>query len=235
MFKSSIFLTGATILSLFHASNSVAGPTNALFQFESVRSFDEMSDFVREHFPPGSSRSNLRQVFVTEGRATLKLHPQDAGIEKYLYDINLCNYYVWRWNVSADYDTSGKLLQAYINGNALFSDGKPNRIVSKVAEPGKKASIYRMQRLRPEAYKGENSLGYILFDRDSNTKTIDDQVLMGTGPSRADPLNMGKTITYAEVDPWRSIFDQDSANQVVPYRGDCVAADSRTQNRKAGQ
>lgn len=234
MFRSSI-LYGAMILYILYANHSMANSTNRQFQFESIRSLDEMSGFVREHFPLGSSRGNLRQVFVTEGRATLKLHPGEAGIEKYLYDINLCNYYVWRWNVSADYDASGKLLQAYINGNILFTEGKPNRVVSKVAEPGKKASIYRAQRPRPEAHKGENSLGYILFDRDSNTKTIDDQVLVGAGPSRADPLNMGKMVAYTEIDPWRSIFDQDNADHVVPYQGDCTAADKRLQNRKAGQ
>ena len=94
-------------------------------------------------------------------------------------------------------------------------------VIVKVAEIGKKASIYRVQRPRPEAYKGESSLGFVLFDRDSDPKTTDDQALIGAGPSRADPTNMGKLITYTDVDPWRSIFDFDAADRIVPYKGDC--------------
>jgi hypothetical protein len=82
-----------------------------------------------------------------------------------------------------------------------------------------------MQRPRPEAYKGESSLGFLLFDRDSDPKTTDDQALIGAGPSRADPTNMGKLITYRDVDPWRSIFDFDAADRIVSYHGDCNEVD----------
>ena len=142
------------IMSVLYAGYCMAGTISAPFQFESIRTLDEMSSFIRQHFSLGSSRSDLRRVFVTEGQATLKTHPQDVGVEKYIYDINLCNYYVWRWNISADYDANGKLQQAYLNGDIIFPDGKPINEVSKVAEKGKKASIYRAQRPRPEAYKG---------------------------------------------------------------------------------
>ena len=225
----------AAIVSLLYAGHCMAGPASTPFQFESVRTLDEMSGFIRHHFPIGSSRSDLRRVFVTEGQATLKIHPQDVGVEKYIYDINLCNYYVWRWNVSVDYGADSRLQQAYLNGDIIFPNGKPKKVVSKVAEEGKKASIYRAQRPRPEAHKGESSLGFILFDRDSNAKTIYDQAVIGSGPSRVDPINMGKMVVYTDVEPWRSIFDKDSADHIAPYQGDCAVVDKFMQDRKARQ
>ncbi len=213
----------ATILPCLYSSYSMAVPVKASFKFDSITSLEEMSAYIREHFPLGSMQTDLRRAFVMEGGATLKKHPLNPDVEKYIYDINLCNYYIWRWNISADYDANGKLVQAYINGNALFPNGRPQQLVSKKAEPGKKASLYRVQRPRPEAYKGEASLGYILFDRDSDLKTINDQAVIGTGPSRADPVNMGKVVAYTDVDPWRSIFDNDNANHISSYRGDCTA------------
>ena len=110
-------------------------------------------------------------------------------------------------------------------GNIVFPGGNPKNIISNVAGEGKKASIYRLQRPRPEAYKGEKSLGFLLFDRDSDPPTTDDQVLIGAGPSRVDPTNMGKMVTYTDVDPWRSIFDFDPADRIVPYQGSWEAAD----------
>jgi hypothetical protein len=156
-------------------------------------------------------------------------------VEKYIYDIDLCHYYIWRWNISADYDDRGKLLQAYVNGNIVFPDDSPKKVVSKVAESGKKASIYRAQRPRPEAYKGENSLAFLLFDRDSDLTTKDDQALIGSGPSRADPANMGTMIAYTDVDPWRSIFDFDPADRIVPYAGSCEQADKIYEEQRQAQ
>lgn len=202
------------------------------FKFESVASLDDMTAFVRARFPLGSQRADLRRAFVAEGHATLKMRPDDAKVEKYLYDINLCRYYIWRWNISADFDADGKLRQIYVNGNPAIEGGTPKRIVSKVAEEGKKASIYRVQRPRPEAFKGEKSLVFLLFDRDSDPTTTDDQAAAGAGPSRPDPLNMGKMITYFDVDPWRSIFDNDAADAIVPFEGDCSAADALYERQK---
>lgn len=217
----------ATMLPCIYASHSMAAPAKVTFKFDSITSLEEMSAYIREHFPLGSLQTHVRQAFVVDGGATLKKHPLNLGVEKYIYDINLCNYYIWRWNISADYDANGKLEQAYINGNAIFPKGRPQQVVSKKAEPGKKASIYRAQRPRPEAYKGEASLGYILFDRDSDPKTINDQAVIGTGPNRADPVNMGKMVVYTDVEPWRSIFDNDNADYISSYRGDCTAVNKR--------
>lgn len=202
------------------------------FEFESVTSLDDMSSLIRSRFPLGTSRTDIRRAFVDEGKATLKIKAGNSAIEKYIYDIDLCHYYIWRWNISADYDANSQMRQAYVNGNPIFHDGIPKRIIPKVAEEGKKASIYRVQRPRPEAYKGEKSLGFLLFDRDSDPATTEDQALIGAGPSRADPLNMGKLIVYTDVDPWRSIFDFDAADRIVPYRGDCKEVDKHMETQR---
>ena len=78
-----------------------------------------------------------------------------------------------------------------------------------------------MQRARPEADRGEKSLAYMLLDLDGDLKTIEDQALLGAGPSRADPQNFGKAINYENVDPWRSIFDNDPADFIADYAGKC--------------
>jgi hypothetical protein len=191
------------------------------FRFESFETLENMQKFIERGFPLGSSRDSMRRTFVNDGKATLKLHPTQDGVEKYIYDINLCDYYIWRWNISADFDDNGRLSQAYLNGNPVLRDGRPKRDFRLKATPGKKETIYKVQRPRPEATKGEKSLGFLLYDLDSDPKTIDDQSLMGAGPSRANPINMGRMVAY-EVEPWRSIFDLDSADRNVPYAGDCA-------------
>jgi hypothetical protein len=195
--------------------------TSQPFRFESFEVLDDMQKFIEQTFPLGSSRASLRRTFVTDGKATLKLHPTQEAVEKYIYDINLCGYYVWRWNISADFDDKGSLVQAYLNGNPVLKDGRPKRDFRLKATPGKKQAIYKVQRPRPEATKGEKSLGFILYDLDSDPKTIDDQSLIGAGPSRANPINMGQMIVY-QVEPWRSIFDFDNADRIAPYAGDCA-------------
>lgn len=223
-------LTGVALLVILGG----AGPANAqsTFAFESVATLDEMSSLVRTRFPPGTPRSALRQAFVDEGRATLRVWPGDPAVEKYIYDIDLCHYYVWRWNLSADYDASGKLQQAYVNGNAVFASDTSQKAVLKGAEAGTRASLLQMQRPRPEAYKGESSLGFLLYDRDGDQRTTHDQSLVGAGPSRADPADMGAMTFYTDVDPWRSIFDFDAADRIVPFDGDCGDADRLIQARK---
>ena len=200
---------------------SQAESPKTTFTFESLLTLDEMSSLIQVKFPLGTPRANLRQAFVEEGGATLKVRTTDPSVEKYIYDIDLCHYYVWRWNISADYDAAGKLRQVYVNGNIVFPSGNPKKMISKVAEEGKTPSIYQMQRPRPEAYKGESILLFLLFDRDSDLRTTDDQTLIGGGPSQADPTNMGNLIGYTEVDPWRSIFDFDAADRIVSFHGDC--------------
>lgn len=205
------------------------------FTFESVVTLDDMSTLVRAKFPLGTSRANVRRMFVEDGHATLKVKAGDSSVEKYIYDIDLCHYYIWRWNISADYDASGQLRQAYINGNIVFPNGNPKKVISKVAEEGRQASIYQVQRPRPEAYKGESSLLFLLFDADSDLRTTDDQVLIGGGPSRADPMNMGTLIAYTDVDPWRSVYDFDAADRIVPYQGDCNEVDRLMKTQKEAQ
>jgi hypothetical protein len=222
-------------LSLALGSAAMPAAAGPAFAFDSVSTLDDMASLIRARFPLGTSRSDLRHAFVDEGHATLKVKPDVPGVEKYIYDVDLCHYYIWRWNISADFDQGGKLLQAYVNGNIVFPDGSPKKTISKEAEPGKKASIYQAKRPRPEANKGESSLGYILFDRDSDLTTTDDQMLMGAGPSRAVPENMGKMIVYSEVDPWRSIFDADQADHIVPYTGSCERADKMYEAQKQAQ
>jgi hypothetical protein len=207
-----LFIQAAAFCALISLPANAQAPRP--FHFESLESQDDMQKFIEQKFPLGSARDALRKTFVGQGKATLKTHPTQKGVEKYIYEINLCSYYVWRWNISADFDNSGRLLQAYVNGNPAAA-----------APPGQKQSIYRVQRPRPEASKGEKSLGFVLYDLDSDTKTIDDQMLMGAGPSCANPTNMGKMIAY-EVEPWRSIFDSDSADRIVPYAGNCAEADA---------
>lgn len=205
------------------------------FTFDSVSTLDDMSSLIQSRFPLGTSRSTLRHTFVEEGHATLRIKPDASNIEKYIFDIDLCHYYIWRWNISADYDESGRLLQAYVNGNIVFQDGTPKRSISQVAKPGTKASIYRVQRPRPEAYKGENSLVFMLLDGDSDERSTDDQALIGAGPSRADPANMGTLVGYSKIDPWRSIFDFDRVDHIVPYSGSCERADKMYEALKQGQ
>jgi len=190
------------------------------FEFESVSSLDEMKHFLEMRFPLESPRDALRKVFISEGRATLIAHPSQARVEKYLYDINLCNYYIWRWNISADYDPSGHLLQSYVNGEPVFIAGKQKKDGRALGNSGH-ASIYKMKRARPEATLGEKELSFILIDADSDPKTIDDQVLTGGGPTRTSIATPGRLHLYSDVEPWRSIFDFDSADHIAAYAGDC--------------
>ena len=217
-------ITAVLLLATYASASSGAEPS---FKFESVTTRDEMVALVRSMVPLGTSRTAVRAIFVKNGQATLIVKPDDPKIEKYIYDLDLCQYYIWRWNISADYDDGDRLRQIYVNGNIVHPDGNPLKVVLKVAEPGKKASIYKAKRPRPEAHKGETSLSFVMFDRDSDFTTTNDQVIVGAGPSRADPMNMGTIIAYSDVDPWRSIFDSDPAERIVPYRGDCMEVDRR--------
>ena len=77
---------------------------------------------------------------------------------------------------------------------------------------------------RPEAARGESSLGFILIDGDGNLETWTDQLLIGGGPTRPHPADMGRLRGYS-VAWWRSIFDSDAAARIMPYSGDCAAAE----------
>ena len=121
-------------LSLFPIGRSEAQDATK-FSFESIMSLDDMTSFLRERFQLGSQRQDLRHVFLDEGQATLKIRADDPSVEKYIYDIDLCQYYIWRWNISVDFDLNNKLRQAYVNGNLVFAGGNPKKIVPKIGKP----------------------------------------------------------------------------------------------------
>jgi hypothetical protein len=202
-------------------SGSAFAESSSPFDFSSVVTVEDMQRFVAEHFPQGAERAELRKTFVTEGKATLVPYPGRTDVEKYIYDINLCRLYVWRWNVSADYDAAGRLVAAFVNGKAVVPGDHPATNGKASAPAGEQTKLLHVQRPRPEADKGEASLGFILWDGDGNVQTIDDQKLMGAGPSRADPTDMGIMVVYSEAEPWRSIFDSDPARMIAPYSGAC--------------
>lgn len=196
------------------------------FRFEDLVELEEMRGLLQRGFSSASSREYVREKFVTQGGATLIAHPKRDDVEKYIYDINICSYYIWRWNISADYSSDGRLNQIYMNGEPVLGDVK-----SVKAPSGGK--VYQIARERPEAFKGESTLMAMISDADRNPSTTHDQWLIGGfGPTRADPLDMGKIHPY-KGEVWRTIFDPDPAQTIVPYRGDCSAADARVAQLKA--
>lgn len=224
----------ACVLSLSLPLITGATGTTSRFQFENVHSMDEMQHEVQMKFSIGSPRQQLREVFVVEGKATLKVNPLHADVEKYLYDINLCSYYVWRWNISADYDGRGRLQQAYINGEPVFANGRQKRTPKDL--PAGTPMILKGTRLRPEATKGATTLPFLAYDGGSPSQSASqsyvDRLATGAGPTRADPTDMGTIHAYAGVDLWRSIFDGDGAGVIHPYQGSCTAADEKYSKRK---
>lgn len=202
----------------------------ASFSYHDVETLDDMQVLVRRSLPVGTSRGLVRSMLVEQGRGTPVRHPSQARVEKYIYDIDLCGYYVWRWNISADYDAANRVRQLYVNGEPALADGAPVRRFDQVKKRQGTESISRMSRSRPEAVKGERSLAYLLYDLDGDHRTIDDQQLIGGGPTRADPVQMGKLHAY-KVEPWRSIFDQDPTSQIAPFKGDCARVDAEMQGR----
>jgi hypothetical protein len=44
---------------------------------------------------------------------------------------------------------------------------------------------------------------------------------------------MGNMVKYNGIDPWRSIFDFDDADQIAPYEGDCIAVDQAIKQMKS--
>lgn len=228
---SALLACGLLALGVAGDSGQAYAQTPNTFHFETIRTLDDMRGLIESRFPPGSPREALRLAFVDQGGGTLRSHPTQPNVEKYLYDINLCSYYVWRWNISADFDAGGHLLQAYVNGETVFKTGTQQKDV-KDFKTGHQ-SIYKMMRPRPEANKGESQLAYILFDADSDLTTIDDELAAGAGPTQADPAHMGTIHSYVNVDPWRSIFDKDNVAKIAAYSGDCKEADELYQRQRA--
>ena len=188
------------------------------FRFEDIKTLDDMRVFIERNYPLGSSRADVRAAFVTQGHAKGFVRTSDRRTEKYLYDINLCDLYIWRWNISADYDDGGHLLQAYVNGRRVFMSGKPAPQLDY--EDGAHTAVIEAMRSRPEAVHGESRMPYTAFDRDGNPRTTDDQFVTGYGHAAADPKRLDESSMYKEVELWRSIFDRDEA-PIVPYDGFC--------------
>ena len=213
----------ALALSLLLASPAAASER---FRYDNIQTLEAMQKYIRKNFPVGSPREAVQKAFVLQGHGSLRHHPSKKGTEKYLYDINLCKYYVWRWNIAADYDAEGKLQQAYVNGLAVF-DGAPKWKPLEIGTRAGKTSLSRMSRDWPQATKGAKQVYFMLLDLDGNYNTVDDQSLRGSGPSRADPADFGGLVSYNEVDPWRSVFDDDLADDIYDYKGDCRPADAK--------
>jgi len=203
-------------------------PGELPFDFMDIKTLGEMEAYLKAKFPVGTDRSALRKTFVEEGKATLRQHPTYPGVEKYLYDVNLCYYYIFRWNISADYDQRGKMERLYLNGNEIYGAQDPiigTALADKV-DTYVKQRIIKVQRPRPEAYKGEKSIAGLIYDRDGDLGTADDQKAITVGPSRADPMDMGTMVSYTDVLPWRSILDHDNALSVGKTKN-CLEADMK--------
>jgi hypothetical protein len=179
----------------------------------------DMEVFLVSRFPVGSPQQTIEAALVKEMGATAFSHPHFPRIRKYVYDINLCQMYIYRWNISADYDAQGRLVQMYLNGRPVHQ-GAPD---FKIADTYKNehAMIQHQRKERPEASMGEYVLHYVALDRDGDVNTLYDQRIMGAVATRANPYDMGKLRSY-EVDGWRSIFDS-STVPINNFNGDCAA------------
>ena len=107
--KSGIHRVGYLISFFIAASPTLA----ADFRFESLPELDQMQAELRRLAPLGTDKEAVRTRFVEEGGAKLYGHPSRSNVEKYVYDINLCDLYVWRWNISANFDADGRLSQIF--------------------------------------------------------------------------------------------------------------------------
>lgn len=200
------------LAALLMSQPAVAAPP---FSFEAFIAYNDLRNYVGSRFQLGSDRDELRKVFVEQGKATQVSRPGRDGTEKYIYDINLCGFYIYRWNISADYDGDGKLLQAYVNGLPVFMAGKAKL---EPAGLGAKTSYDTARRERPQVKKGKKSVPYSRLDVDGNFETLDDQFATGHGPSRADPFFLDANVSYQNVEVWRSIYDADDAATIAEYK-----------------
>ena len=185
------------------------------FRFEAVDSLQDMQALAKRDFPVGTPRDQVRAAFVEQGGATLKARPKHAETEKYLYDIDLCGYYVWRWNLSADYDGKGGLKQLYVNATPVLANAPEPPLPTK-------GPFYMLSRPRPQASKGESVLKAIVNDQQ--------MLLTAVGPTRPNPLDMGRAVNY-HGELWRSIFDADDADKIAPFAGDCAKVDAEMHAR----
>jgi hypothetical protein len=206
------------------AALALAVPAAAAdFSFHAIVSLDAMQSTLKRTFSLGATEAAIDGTFRAAGAKRYK-HPDLPGVEKWVYDINLCRTYVWRWNISANFDTAGELTQIFVNGEPVHARGDKPRDASEIAASnGKPQAIYKGTLPRPEASLGENSLAFIMFDVDTTSNKASDQFVNGAGPTRADPIDLGSLHVY-NTELWRSIFDGDRANSVVDFSGTCPEA-----------
>jgi len=214
MSKIAIFLS--VILLNLHPFEAFAS-----FRFETILSLDQMRSYLQKQFPLGTSKSDVQDHLVVQGKARMYLHPDQPNVEKYVYDINLCKLYVWRWNISANYNSTGTLTQIFMNGEIVHSAGDAPRAHEDVKKSGDRAQILKMKRPRPEARLGKSMLVFLAYAVDGEKTEDYDLFIIGAGPSRADPSNLGKVHVYTNVELWRSIFDKDPAWAVRPSPKSC--------------
>ena len=209
-----LFMTGVILCALCLASSGARA--DAGFHFEDHPSLDLMRIYIEKNLPLGSTRDEMRAVFVTSGHATLKEHPAQAGVEKYIYDIDLCGRYRFRWNISADYDENGKLAQAYVNGRFVFMKGTEPKPMDLFAG-GQKVLTRRGFRATPLPTDPKRKISFRIYDFDKDLRTTADQMIEGYGPLRADPGSVQDEIKYAGLERWRSIFDEDETEKLNTY------------------
>ncbi len=199
------------------------------FRFENVTSLEAMRDFIMQNLPRGTRRSVVRRTFVDEGSATFQLHPspkRERYHEKYTYNINLCRLYVWRWNISANFNHGKRLNQIFVNGEALFPNSEPQWTSKTASKTGLPREIEATSKPRPQADLGVSSVSFVLLRVDPHTSFLPKEFAIGVGPARADPNGLRAIHIYPDVERWRSIFDAEKDEPVHDYTGQCPSLPS---------
>ena len=200
------------------------------FTFEAHPDIADIQAYIQNNLPVGTSRSVVRSIFVDQGGATVIFRPGIKSSEKYLYDIDMCHYYLFHWNISMDYDSKDNLRQAYIQGEPVFLD-QPNDGDSHHTDPAIKVNILELVRARPQAYKGDNYIYAQVIDwNPADAGDYDKDVFVG-GPTRASFPDAGHVHVYRSK-LWRLIVDESSAAKTVEYQADCKSIDAQAEGRR---
>lgn len=192
-----------------------ASATAAPFRFEEHPTIDAMREFIIATLPLGTPREAVRKTFVENGKATIITHPARKLTEKYLYDIDICGAYLWRWNISADFDDDKKLTQAYVNGKPAHMSGKPDPLAVGY-NPNTLGNMQSKEVSRAGADKYPR-IAFQLLDSDGDLTTTGDQSVSGPGYRAAMPYTFVEPYYYKGVFPWRSIFDEDNTTATATH------------------
>lgn len=193
-----------------------ASATAAPFRFDDHPEIDAMREFIIATLPLGTARDKVRDTFVENGKATIITHPGRKRTEKYLYDIDICGIYLWRWNISADFDDDEKLMQAYVNGKPVHMSGKPDPLAI-----GYNPDILHKLQSKKVSRAGADKfpdIFYQLLDSDGDLATTGDQSVSGPGYRAAMPYTFVEPYYYKGVFPWRSIFDEDNTTATAAHK-----------------